>query len=98
MIIGLFCLYTRSLLTLFFGRERAERSKLKRQARKEFKGAVRELRKDNQFLEAEKAQQLKKQRTLRDERAKAIETFLTQQQFEAKLGAGKKNSKGRKRK
>jgi hypothetical protein len=79
-------------------RERAERSKRKRQARKEFKGAVRELRKDNQFLEAEKAQQLKKQRTLRDERAKAIETFLTQQHFEAKLGAGKKNSKGRKRK
>ena len=35
---------------------------------------------------------------VRDERAKAIETFLTQQQFEAKLGAGKKNSKGRKRK
>ena len=49
-------------------------------------------------LEAEKAQLLKKQRALRDERAKAIETFLTQQQFEAKLGAGKKNAKGRKRK
>ena len=37
-------------------------------------------------------------RALRDERAKSIETFLTQQQFEAKLGAGKKNAKGRKRK
>ena len=43
-------------------RERAERAKLKRQKHKEFKGAVRELRKDNQFLEAERDQLLKKQR------------------------------------
>jgi len=79
-------------------RERAERAKLKRQAHKEFKGAVRELRKDNQFLEAEKAVTLKKQRALRDERGKSIETFLSQEQFEANLGAGKKAAKGRKRK
>lgn len=79
-------------------RERAERRKLKRQHQKELKGAVRELRKDNAFLAEEKAKQLKAQREARDQRGKAIETFLSQQQFQAKLGAGKKNSKGRKRK
>jgi hypothetical protein len=79
-------------------RERAEKRKLKRRHRSELKGAVRELRKDNAFLADDKAQQLKAQREARDQRGKAIETFLSQQQFQAKLGAGKKNSKGRKRK
>jgi hypothetical protein len=76
-------------------RERAQRATLKRQGRKELKGAMRELRKDNHFLGVEKSELRQKQRTLRDERAKAIETFLTQQQFEAKLGAGKKKRKRR---
>ena len=53
-----------------------QRAKLKRQTHKEFKGAVRELRKDNQFLEAERAVTLKKQRAVRDERAKVITTAL----------------------
>jgi len=53
-----------------------QRAKLKRQTHKEFKGAVRELRKDNQFLEAERAVTLKKQRAVRDERAKVITRAL----------------------
>ncbi|KAJ1488668.1 Nop14-like family-domain-containing protein [Baffinella frigidus] len=74
-------------------RERAEKRKLKRQHSKELKGAVRELRKDGAFLAGEQADMLKKQRKLRDERGKAIETFLSKQQFEAKLGGGKKKKK-----
>uniref|UniRef100_A0A7S0XNZ7 Uncharacterized protein n=2 Tax=Hemiselmis andersenii TaxID=464988 RepID=A0A7S0XNZ7_HEMAN len=74
-------------------RERAERSKLKRQHKKELKGTVRELRKDNQFLEHHRAATVKAQRAARDERGKAIETFLQQQQFEAKIGGGKKKKK-----
>ncbi len=77
-------------------RERAERNKLRKRVRRELKGAVRELRKDNAFLEEQTAQTLVRQRKVRDERARAIETFLTQQQFEAKLGAGKGKRKGRK--
>jgi hypothetical protein len=49
-------------------RERAEKRKLKRQHHKELKGAVRELRKDNAFLAGEQAEQLKRQRKIRDER------------------------------
>ncbi len=64
--------------------------------RRELKGAVRELRKDNAFLEEQTAQTLLRQRKARDERAKAIETFLTQQQFEAKIGGGKGKGKRRK--
>ena len=70
-------------------RERAERNKLRKRVRRELKGAVRELRKDNAFLEQQQTEQLLRQRKARDERAKAIETFLTQQQFEAKIGRGK---------
>jgi nucleolar protein 14 len=76
-------------------RERAERSKLRRQHKKELKGAIRELRKDNAFIEHHRAIKLKEQRAIRDERGKAIETFFAQQQFEAKIGAGKR--KGRRK-
>jgi len=79
-------------------RERAERSRLKRQHKAELKGAVRELRKDNAFIEHHRALKLREQRAARDERGKAIETFFAQQQFEAKLGAGKRKGKGGKRK
>ena len=64
------------------------------------------------FLDAQRTEQLRKQRELRDERAKvtrkaslgagdvtskqSIESFLAQQQFEAKLGKGKRNGKGEK--
>ena len=70
-------------------RERAERNKLRKRVRRELKGAVRELRRDGAFLEQQRAEQLRRQREARDARAKAIETFLAQQQFEAKLGSGK---------
>ncbi len=71
-------------------RERAERNKLRRRVRRELKGAARELRKDNAFLGACRNDQLRRQRQARDERGKAIETFLAQQQFEAKIGQGKR--------
>lgn len=77
-------------------RERAERAKLKRQHKAELKGAVRELRKDNAFIEHHRALKLKDQRAARDERGKAIESFLSQQQFEAKIGAGKRKGKKKK--
>jgi nucleolar protein 14 len=70
-------------------RERAERNKLRKRVRRELKGAVRELRKDGAFMEAQQAEQLRRQRAVRDERAKAIESFLAQQQFEAKIGTGR---------
>ena len=74
-------------------RERAEKNKMRRQLRKELKGAVRELRKDNMFLEEHRSKQVANQRKVRDERAREIETFLTKQQHEAKIGSGKRSRK-----
>ena len=41
-------------------RERAERQKLRRKTKKEMKGAIRELRKDNAFLSAEREKERRK--------------------------------------
>lgn len=76
-------------------RERAETKKLKRQLKREAKGAARELRKDNYFLAEEKAQETAVLEQERDEKYRKAMSFLEQQESAFKSG---QLGKGRKRK
>ncbi|KAI9316021.1 nucleolar protein 14 [Dichotomocladium elegans] len=63
-------------------RERAEHNKLKAQLKKERKGAIRELRKDNMFLAREKAKQRKEKDEEYNKMIKGVMTLLETDQAE----------------
>jgi len=64
--------------------ERAERKKLRNSYKKELKGAQRELRKDNWFIEREKAKRKAMELEERDRKHKKIMSMLEDQQAEWK--------------
>lgn len=76
-------------------RERVERKKLKKLLKKEAKGAIRELRKDNYFLHEVK----KKERVLAEEEKAEMygkaRAFLQEQEHAYKSGQLGKGKKGR---
>lgn len=74
-------------------RERAQRKKLERQIKQEAKGAARELRKDNYFLQEEKARERAVAEEERADRYKKAMAFLQEQESNFKsgqLGRGRK--------
>ncbi|XP_038885470.1 nucleolar protein 14 isoform X2 [Benincasa hispida] len=77
-------------------RERAERRKMQKLLKRETKGAVRELRKDNHFLSEVKARDKALQEEERAEKYKKARTFLEAQEHAFKsgqLGNGRKRRK-----
>ncbi|KAL6077572.1 nucleolar complex protein 14 [Balamuthia mandrillaris] len=62
--------------------QRAEMKKLRRKYKHEMKGAMRELRKDNHFLQEERLQKRKRDLEERDKKTKEIMAFLSNQQHE----------------
>lgn len=76
-------------------RERAEAQKLRAAYRKERKGALRELRRDNQFLAAERAKEQKERDEAYKRRIKNIEGILAEDQHEMKQEAKEKEKKRR---
>lgn len=77
-------------------RERAEMKKLKKQLKREAKGAARELRKDNYFIADVKANEKAVAQQERDEKYRKAMSFLEQQESAFKsgqLGKGKKRKK-----
>lgn len=77
-------------------RERAEMKKLKKQLKREAKGAARELRKDNYFIADVKAGEKAVAQQERDEKYRKAMSFLEQQESAFKsgqLGKGKKRKK-----
>jgi len=77
-------------------RERAETKKLKKQLKREAKGAARELRKDNYFIADVKADEKAVAQQERDEKYRKAMSFLEQQESAFKsgqLGKGKKRKK-----
>jgi len=75
-------------------KERAELKKLTRKVKHETKGAMRELRKDAEFLSKEKDRKRRLETAERDTRTKEIMTFLSNQQHDLKqLTAQKKKTK-----
>ncbi len=81
-------------------KERSEKKKLQHKYKQEMKGAVRELRKDNFFIEAEKSKKRKREEEKKEEKRKEILTQLQKQQADVnslekkrkKPVVGKKNS------
>ena len=65
-------------------RERAERQKLRRKTKKEMKGAIRELRKDNAFLSAERDKERRKRDAYLEARGKRALSLLEQQEHSVK--------------
>lgn len=78
-------------------RERAEKKKLVRKVKSEFKGAARELRKDNYFLMEEKAKEKLAAEEERKEKFGKAMAFLQEQESAFKSGQMGKG-KGRRRK
>lgn len=76
-------------------RARAETKKLKKQLKRDAKGAARELRKDNWFLAEEKAKETAVLQQEREEKYNKAMSFLEQQESAFKSG---QLGKGRKRK
>ncbi|XP_024521488.1 nucleolar protein 14-like [Selaginella moellendorffii] len=77
-------------------RDRAERKKLRRQIQREAKGAARELRKDNQFLAAEKLKERAEAEQEREDKYKKAMAFLEEQEAAAKSGQlGRKKKRRR---
>lgn len=75
-------------------RERAERRKLKKKLKEEVKGAIRELRKDNYFLQEVKARDKAAAEEERTEKYHKVKSFLDEQEHAFKSG---QLGKGRKR-
>lgn len=63
-------------------RERAELNKLKAQVKKEKKGAMRELRKDNMFMAREKAKERKQKDEEYNKMIKGVMSILQEDQAE----------------
>lgn len=78
-------------------RERAEAKKLQRLIKQEAKGAARELRKDNYFLQVEKAKEKAVAEEQRDEKYRKAMAFLQEQEASFKSGQLGKGRGGRKR-
>ncbi|XP_059648722.1 uncharacterized protein LOC132294765 [Cornus florida] len=79
-------------------RERAERKKLKKLVKREAKGAIRELRKDNYFLFEVKEKDKKRQEEERAEKYGKARAFLQEQEHAYKSGQlGKGKGKKRRR-
>lgn len=76
-------------------RERAEMKKMKKQIKREARGAARELRHDNRFLAEEKSKENAAFEQEREEKYKKAMSFLEQQESAFKSG---QLGKGRKRK
>lgn len=75
---------------------RAERKKLKREVRREAKGAAREIRKDNYFLLDVKEKERSLMEKARAEKYGKTKAFLQEQEHAFKsgqLGKGKKRSR-----
>jgi len=70
-------------------RARAEQRKLKKQIKKEEKGAARELRKDNMFLAEERRQQREVYEGGREEKTKEVMALLQSQEADWKSGGQK---------
>lgn len=71
-------------------RTTAERQKLRHKVKREMKGAVREIRKDNVFLAKEKLKETLERDAERERKTKKILHDLQMQQFEAKMEKIKK--------
>ena len=67
-------------------RERAENRKLKKELRKEARGTVRELRKDNQFMHHAREQEKAAEAEERDAKHKEVLSFLEKQESDFKSG------------
>ena len=67
-------------------RERAENRKLKKELRKEARGTVRELRKDNQFMHHAREQEKAAEAEERDAKHKEVLSFLEKQENDFKSG------------
>eukprot|EP00899_Mesostigma_viride_P020533 jgi/Mesvir1/28481/Mv15901-RA.1 len=78
-------------------KERAELKKLKKQVKKEEKGAARELRKDNYFLAAERLKEHAIVDQEKEEKYKETMSFLQQQEHAFKSGQLGKGSKRRRK-
>ena len=65
-------------------RERSEYNKLQSQIKKEKKGAIRELRKDNMFMAREKVKERKQKDAEYDKMIKGVMTILESDQAEKK--------------
>jgi len=72
-----------------------EKQKLRYKYKKEFKGAVREIRKDNQFLAKQKLQEQLERDAERTRRVKEIEHMLSNQQAETNAMNRKKRKLGK---
>jgi nucleolar protein 14 len=91
---GIFCSYVKGR-DYDPDRQRAETKKLKKQLKRDAKGAARELRKDNWFLAEEKAKENAVVEQEREEKYNKAMSFLQQQESAFKSG---QLGKGRKRK
>lgn len=78
-------------------RERAEAKKLQRLIKQEAKGAARELRKDNYFLQVEKAKEKSLAKEQREEKYRKAMAFLQEQEASFKSGQLGKGRGSRKR-
>jgi len=67
-------------------RERAENRKLKKELRKEARGTVRELRKDNQFMHHAREQEKAAEAEERDAKHREVLSFLEKQESDFKSG------------
>lgn len=75
-------------------RERTERRKLKKRLKEEAKGAIRELRKDNYFLQEVKARDKAAMEEEKTQKYNKVKAFLDEQEHAFKSG---QLGKGRKR-
>lgn len=76
---------------------RAERRKLKNKLKKERKGALRELRRDTEFLEQQRRQERERDELERAERHRAIMRDLEEQARDTNIFSGKAKTKKKKR-
>ena len=76
-------------------RERAERQKLVRKAKKERKGAIRELRKDSAFIAAERQKEREQRDAYLEGRGKRALALLEEQEHSVKQMKKEKRKIGR---